>query len=473
MTYRLYVHPLANVPGPKLAAATRWYEFWYSGLRNNKYPLKLKQLHERYGPIVRINPHEVNINDSQFNVNFFLPDRKLKKDPLYYPSRFGKALAALTDKKEHKDRQTLYVKYLKGDLFLKRFPTIRGHIEKLVENFESSVANERTLNLSLAYRKSACSILREILLGEHYDRTKSSKHATTLYLPFLQSLAFGWRLPILADIFKISPDWLVSLTAPIAICRREIEHTVRNIIKSHDANDKPANTTSLLCKLIDEYDAYREDGANRAVADYIEMILGGREATGHSLTSLSYYLISHPNAMVRLHTELKAAPFDISTATYAQLQRLPYLDACCKEGFRLQRSGMFRMPRVSPDNVQYGSYVLPAGTSISMSTDYFHQDEAIFAEADQFRPERWLAPASQLAQMERFYRPFGIGSRGCVGKPIVLEVVYRTVANVFSRYRLDFAEDCNAKYCKNEGMLEMAPHSSSTGLRVRVKRWEG
>lgn len=45
----LYFNPLANFPGPKLAAITRWYEFYYDVILDGKYIFKIKELHERYG----------------------------------------------------------------------------------------------------------------------------------------------------------------------------------------------------------------------------------------------------------------------------------------------------------------------------------------------------------------------------------------------------------------------------------------
>ena len=47
--YRLYLSPLAKFPGPKLAAATLWYEFYYDNILKGQYTFKIMDLHKKYG----------------------------------------------------------------------------------------------------------------------------------------------------------------------------------------------------------------------------------------------------------------------------------------------------------------------------------------------------------------------------------------------------------------------------------------
>ena len=57
ITYRLFFHPLASFPGRKLAAATRWYEFYYDCLKGDggEYMWEVDQMHEKYGECKVIN----------------------------------------------------------------------------------------------------------------------------------------------------------------------------------------------------------------------------------------------------------------------------------------------------------------------------------------------------------------------------------------------------------------------------------
>ena len=66
--YRLYFHPLAGIPGPKLAALTRYYEAYFDVYKGGVYTLKIGELHEKYGMLSLHRPflaikQAINVNN--------------------------------------------------------------------------------------------------------------------------------------------------------------------------------------------------------------------------------------------------------------------------------------------------------------------------------------------------------------------------------------------------------------------------
>jgi hypothetical protein len=47
--YRLYLHPLSKFPGPKLAAVSHLYEFYYDVAKGGKFIWEIQRMHEQYG----------------------------------------------------------------------------------------------------------------------------------------------------------------------------------------------------------------------------------------------------------------------------------------------------------------------------------------------------------------------------------------------------------------------------------------
>lgn len=56
--YRLCFSPLAlaRVPGPKIAAITAWYEFYWDCVQQGRYLFKIEQMHQKYGPCLCFSP---------------------------------------------------------------------------------------------------------------------------------------------------------------------------------------------------------------------------------------------------------------------------------------------------------------------------------------------------------------------------------------------------------------------------------
>jgi hypothetical protein len=47
--YRLWLSPLSKIPGPKLAALTGLYEFYWDCLKVGQYKWRIEEMHEKYG----------------------------------------------------------------------------------------------------------------------------------------------------------------------------------------------------------------------------------------------------------------------------------------------------------------------------------------------------------------------------------------------------------------------------------------
>jgi hypothetical protein len=63
VVHRLYLHPLARFPGPKLAALTRYYTAWFDVVKTGTYLRHANTLHDIYGDVIRIGPNEVRATD--------------------------------------------------------------------------------------------------------------------------------------------------------------------------------------------------------------------------------------------------------------------------------------------------------------------------------------------------------------------------------------------------------------------------
>lgn len=50
--YRLCFHPLAGIPGPRLAAISQLYEFYYNCIKPGQYTFQIQKLHQIYGMLL-------------------------------------------------------------------------------------------------------------------------------------------------------------------------------------------------------------------------------------------------------------------------------------------------------------------------------------------------------------------------------------------------------------------------------------
>lgn len=81
ISFILYFHPLSQYPGPKIASLTSLWRAYYV------YKLvlheKLVELHQQYGPVVRIGPNHLHFWDGEAIAPIYKGGRKMGKTEFY------------------------------------------------------------------------------------------------------------------------------------------------------------------------------------------------------------------------------------------------------------------------------------------------------------------------------------------------------------------------------------------------------
>ncbi len=198
------------------------------------------------------------------------------------------------------------------------------------------------------------------------------------------------------------PDWL-----PIARHRRE-----RQAIAALDAA-----VTGLLAQPAGEGDDLlsllrREPGFDtRVVRDHIvTLYFAGHETTAKLLAWVCWRLQKHPEIADVVRAELAALASPEQAATPG---RVPVTEALLKEVLRLHPP-TWVFDRETLGEVSLGGHTLRKGTVLYLSPYVSHRDARMFADAERFDPQRFIAGA--VIPARGAYFPFGFGPRNCIGR---------------------------------------------------------
>lgn len=144
----------------------------------------------------------------------------------------------------------------------------------------------------------------------------------------------------------------------------------------------------------------------------------GFETTAGVLRFIFYHLFSSQDRLDRLRNELSSADYGIATShefDWKRLEKLPFLSAVIHEGLRLSPATCTRLARISPTEIQYNQWQIPAGTPVGMTILLMHTDPAVWPKPELFTPERWLNPDGTMRKIEHGFAPFSKGTRNCLG----------------------------------------------------------
>lgn len=147
-TQRLYFHPLASFPGPKICAVSRLQEFYYDAYLNGRWWRKLPELHAKYGPIVRIAPDELHIQDKNY-FQYLFGFKPLDKHAMS-ARQYGMSVAMFATEpyKLYTQRRAAYGDAFSRSKTMKLQPLVNRTIRKACEDIDKKMKSEGSIDLA-------------------------------------------------------------------------------------------------------------------------------------------------------------------------------------------------------------------------------------------------------------------------------------------------------------------------------------
>ncbi|KAI1319321.1 cytochrome P450 [Xylariaceae sp. FL0255] len=489
--YRLYLSPLAAIPGPKLAALSYLYESYHEIVLGGQYFKRVAQMHRQYGPIVRVTPNEVHWNDPNFiDVVYPATGRKTDK-PSWFAQRNGTpySIVSTLEHDLHRRRRNALNAFFSVGSIRRLEPIMKKYMTQIISRMERAGEVGEIIQMHPIFRACASDVITEYAFGEcsrfmqQPDFGRAFFESTDVF--FYLTHVFG-LVPWAVYYAQRMPTWMIKLLVPRLSALRDRQNwwieKVRNIRESPSL--KPIKGT-IFDGILQSSLPPGEKTDQRLASEAQLVIFAGEGTTSHTLTCCLYHLLANPLETRKLKAELSAAVPDPENIKISQVDSLPYLQAIIQEAVRLHPGVMSRQVRISPtasilytDGKTGQTYTVPPKTVTSMSPLDMHLHPDSFGpDAYEYRPQRWIDDP----KLARYFLGFSRGSRNCVGMTLARREMSIILATIFTKwdvydgsdgqgpslelYDTERARDIDA----NSDYIIPEPAKGSKKLQIRVR----
>ncbi|CAJ1964541.1 unnamed protein product [Sphenostylis stenocarpa] len=137
-------------------------------------------------------------------------------------------------------------------------------------------------------------------------------------------------------------------------------------------------------------------------------------------------MLKNPNIMIRAQKEMDKVIGRKRLLVESDLPKLLYLEAICKETYRMHPSTALSVPRVASEACNVNGYYIPKNTRLNVNIWAIGRDPSVWSKPLEFNPERFLGGKSAKVDPSGVYFeliPFGAGRRICPGYRMAIGVV--------------------------------------------------
>ncbi|KAK0392637.1 hypothetical protein NLU13_2132 [Sarocladium strictum] len=435
--YYLYLSPLRHYPGPKLWAISRLPRN-YVNLKG-RLAWKIRDLHDRYGPVVRIAPDELSYTSGAAWKKIY--GQRSPEFPKVLDGR-GIAPASIGGRRtlatEELDRHTSLRRAINPAFSERALREQEYYFQNYTDSFIKQIgkrSKDGPVDMSLWFNLLSFDIMSDLAFGTPAGCLDNADQPWIRVIG-ARTRSFPWlQLAVQYGVF----DFLVWLNPPLVSSARN-KHLAMTTEKVRRRLNAKTDNKDFFSYILANNDEEKLGEIELTMLASTLIVAGSGTAAG-GLAGITYLLLRNPEALEKLKREVRTAFDKHEDITMISAQGCKYLKACITEGMRLYPPTPGTLPRWVPGKGELieGRWV-PGGYAVGVNQLASGHSEVNFHRASEFLPERWLdvGPDSEFASDDRAAsQPFSLGSRNCIGKAMANAEMALTFAKLFWHFDLE------------------------------------
>ena len=447
LAYQRLRSPLARIPGPYYSTFTAvWLKYKEFSRARRLY---IHDLHEQYGPVVRLGPNEVSCTSPEAVKEIYTSGGSGYDRTEFYDlfKQFNtRTLFSSPPKADHSQRKRILAdRYANTNI--QRGESLGG-LQERAKTFTETCLSTGNVDVYVKLHCYALDGVTHHLFHPYGTNSLTDPKDLEMMkeLSYHDSMQRFW-LQYYSPAVSSWVEWLLHRPkyAPLA----------NDFVLESSKKPDPAPFT-LLSKMQSKG---AELPALTIPAESMDHLAAGIDTTGDGLCFLMHEL-SLPRSMhiqACLQQELLAnpgVPFD----------QLLYLHAVVLEGLRCFPPIPMSFPRYVPVGGRtIDGYYLPEGTIVSAQPYTLHKNEAVFPRPLEFIPERWLEEKGAAERSQLFFA-FSSGSRGCLGRHLAMAEMKILLRDVYSQCTTREADDMQGDMEMSDQIISSRPKDQTCKL---------
>ncbi|ETS81628.1 hypothetical protein PFICI_06630 [Pestalotiopsis fici W106-1] len=402
--YLLTGHPLAGIPGPKTSAISRipyWRQFW-----NGQDVYWIHNLHEIYGPVVRIGPHDVSYAsaDAWKVIHGSIKGGYTLGKPLDANIRPANGNILTADAVDHARMRKLFSPAFSERALRKQEPIFQKYADIFTSKVRDINNSGQAIDMTGLYNFATFDVMADLCFGHPLGLLAKNE-----FSPWVRSVFESLQLLPIISIIHYYPVLLALFERfqPKSVTEQMLVHAKHSADRvdqrMQEGSDKPDIWNLVLSAQGTEKGLSLEEMHSNADL----FMMAGSETTATLLSGVTYYLLMNPEKMQRLCLEVRGSFKSTTDINFDGLGNLKYLNACLKEAMRIYPPLPIGSQRIVPKGglTILGQWI-PEDTRVFCHHYSMYHSTRNFKNPESFVPERWLGDPEYSDDVQDAHQPF-------------------------------------------------------------------